>query len=177
MARQGFAVLAPILPISAATPSPAELDHRRVVLNAAIDHISDGMPVTGVGHSLGAAALLLCAGATGRTIDGSIVRQAAHHQLSRLTLLGPALDFFQSEDAFLGVAAKVHAWVGDLDPITSAATALEMVEDQRSAAMQVTVVPGAGHFAFMDQPPPGVTEASFDRAALAAMIAGSLAHE
>tara|TARA_R110000796_G_scaffold41132_4_gene101726 strand:- start:20250 stop:20654 length:405 start_codon:yes stop_codon:yes gene_type:complete len=77
--------------------------------------------VVGVGHSLGAAALLALAGGQIWLAAGRHVEIVPDGRLTRLVLLTPPMGFFQVEGALDAVQTPILAWAGSRDSITPAA--------------------------------------------------------
>ena len=78
-------------------------------------------------------------------------------------LLAPAAGWFAAPGALAGVRAPMRVYAGSADTVTPVA----QVEVLRTAPgpVDLRVVPGAGHFGFMNTLPPGVPEdPAFDRA-------------
>ncbi|MFI5977782.1 alpha/beta hydrolase [Streptomyces sp. NPDC051452] len=75
----------------------------------------------------------------------------------------PAAGWFAAPGALDAVTAPMLVFAGERDTVTP----VEQANHLKSASAQVDlrVVPGAGHFSYMDTPPPGTVEdEGFDRA-------------
>jgi len=119
--------------------------------------------------------LLALAGAQLWTRAGRRVALEGAQRLDRLALLTPATDFFRVPGALEGVRIPILAWAGTKDEITPAPQA-EFLRDAIGARASVVIrlVEGAGHFSFMDTPPPGMTEPLPDRDTFLAGLAGQV---
>lgn len=120
-------------------------------------------PVVVVGHSIGGWAGLCLAGATPRGRDGRPLDVAREPRVSRLVLFAPATGWFAAPGALDAVKAPTLVYAGELDTITPVEQAVRL--KGAPAQVDLRVVPGAGHFSFMNAPPPGMAEAEgFDHA-------------
>lgn len=90
--------------------------------------------------------------------SGQRVDIASDSQLTRLALLAPPTKFFQAPGALDAVQVPILAWVGSKDSITPLQTKwlADAMRDRQTVDVHVT--DGAGHFSFMDLPPPQTTE-------------------
>jgi pimeloyl-ACP methyl ester carboxylesterase len=119
--------------------------------------------VTVVGHSIGGWAGLCLAGATPWGRDGKPLEVPREPRVSRLALYAPAVGWFAAPGALDAVTATMLVYAGDNDTITPVEQI--MLVKNAAAPVDLRVVPGAGHFSFMDTPPPGTAETEgFDRA-------------
>lgn len=161
LVKSGFTVVAPHFErLTSPMPSETDLILRAKRLSLALDaFVQPGTTVAGVGHSIGAATLIALAGAQMWLGPGRRVNIAPDNRLSRLALLAPPTGFFQAPGALDAVRVPILAWVGSEDSITPAAQiewqAHAMSDRQR---VDLRITEGAGHFSFMDQPPPQTTE-------------------
>ncbi|MCX5743101.1 MAG: alpha/beta hydrolase [Proteobacteria bacterium] len=179
LADRGCTVVAPhferlVSPI----PTETQLLLRARRLRLALDSVAHpGLPVAGIGHSLGAAMLLALAGAKGWTFARQRLAIARDDRLddrlARLALFAPATDFFLAPGALDDVQATILAWAGTNDTITPLRHA-ELLKDARGAHVEVRVVDGAGHFSFMNTPPPQMPEPLVDRDAFLASLASDV---
>ena len=97
---------------------------------------------------------------------GQRVNIAANARLTRLALLAPPTGFFQAPGALETVRIPLLAWVGSADRITPPAQTEWLAQAMRSwLAVDIRITRGAGHFSFMDQPPPQVVEPLQDKQA------------
>lgn len=161
LAARGFAVAAPRFE-RMTSPHPTEpmllLRARR--LRLALDLVAKpGMACVGVGHSIGAAALLALAGGNLWLAPTRPLPIAKDERLARLALLAPATGFFRGPGGLDAVTTPVAVWSGALDTMTPPAHA-ELVREAIGdrAPVEVRVVEGAGHFTFMHAPPPHVVD-------------------
>jgi pimeloyl-ACP methyl ester carboxylesterase len=132
--------------------------------------------VTGIGHSIGASTLLGLAG--GRMwLDASGPMPIDHEpRLVRLALLAPAAGFFMAPGALERIDVPVLAIGASQDTVTPPAqTEFLSRELAGRVPVEMRIVQGAGHFSFMDQPPPHVNDPLPDRGAFLERLADDLA--
>jgi hypothetical protein len=154
-------------------PTEPELDVRARRHQLAFEEIArQGIPAAGVGHSIGAVMMVMLAGGVAWTMPGRPARVPTEKRLQRLALMAPASDFFRGPDALEAVRVPIRAWVGGKDSITppAGAEALKMCLAGK-AEMEMRVVADAGHFSFMNVPPPHATETLPDRDAFLRQLA------
>jgi len=174
LAERGCVVVAPhFARLPSAIPTLADLQLRARRMRLALDTVdAAALPVAGVGHSLGASTLLAFAGAQAWTILRERVPVAPIERLDRLALMAPATDFFRAPGALDGVRTPILAWAGAADTI---ATPEQVRLIERCLAPRVPaetrVIDGAGHFSFMNQLPPHITDTFPDREAFLAGLA------
>jgi alpha-beta hydrolase superfamily lysophospholipase len=161
LAARGFAVAAPRFErMTAPHPTEPMLLLRARRLSLALDLVAPpGVPAVGVGHSIGAATLLALAGGNLWLAPTRPLPIAKDDRLARLALLAPATGFFRGPGGLDAVTTPIALWAGALDAMTPPAHAefvREAVGDR--APVEVRVVDGAGHFTFMDAPPPHVVD-------------------
>jgi pimeloyl-ACP methyl ester carboxylesterase len=85
--------------------------------------------------------------------------------------LAPATDFFRGPGALDTVGTPTFAWVGTNDVVTHPEQARFLQRGLRpSVPIEVRVIEGAGHFSFMNVPPPQTTEPLVDRDAFLAEL-------
>lgn len=157
----GCTVVAPHFErLASTTPTQEELVLRARRLTLALDaFVEPSARVVGVGHSIGAAILVAMAGAQLWLGPGRRVSIAPDGRLSRLALLAPPTGFFQAPAALDPVRLSVLAWVGSADSITPPSQTEWLAGAMRDwNVVDVRVTEGAGHFSFMDVPPPHTTE-------------------
>ncbi|HLP68585.1 MAG TPA: hypothetical protein VK181_13805, partial [Rhizobium sp.] len=177
LADEGMLVVAPHFDMLAApAPTAAVLSERQRRLALAADrHCPSGLPVAGLGHSIGTVALLLLAGAEADTLSGERVRAAEGYPFDRLGLLAPPTDFFRQPGCLSVVKVPVQVWVGDMDTITPPAQAAFLKDAMDGVVpVDIRVVEGAGHFTFMNELPPHIVDAHPDRAAFLRTLAGEV---
>lgn len=163
LAAAGCLVLAPHLPfLPRPVPDANDLNRRLRRLERTLAALApSGRPLLGIGHSLGATILVLMAGGRGQTMMGETV-VAARTDFARLVLLAPAMDFFRAPRALDGVTAPTAVVAGGQDRVAPPAGLLFLAEALPGGAT-VDVDAMAGHFSFMDMPPPGMDEPHPDR--------------
>jgi fermentation-respiration switch protein FrsA (DUF1100 family) len=168
LAAHGALVVAPHFEMLASSiPTEVELMRRCRRLALAVDkYCVHHMPVSGVGHSIGTVVLLIHAGAEASTFLGDRLTFRAERPFDRLVLLAPPTDFFRRPGALAPVKVPVQVWAGGKDTITPPiqSTLLEEVlADQTYVDMRL--VEDAGHFTFMNDLPPNVTDPHPERSA------------
>ncbi|HBS30854.1 MAG TPA: alpha/beta hydrolase [Parvularcula sp.] len=177
LARGGRRVIAPHFDmLASAYPRGEDLSLRARRLELALHALTPPeLPVFGIGHSIGATTLLILAGASARTIGGDIVRLNSRRAFTKLMLLAPATDFFRAPHSLDQISVPIHVWAGTQDAITPPAQAI-FLERELSSRMSVDVrlVEGADHFAFMDHPPPKAASTGGDRARILEAVSGDL---
>lgn len=179
LAERGCTVVAPHferLMSPVVTDSDLLLRARR--LRLALDAFArPGIMVAGVGHSIGATTLLALAGGQVWMRPGHCLSITPDGRLDRLALMTPATGFFQAPGALDAVATPILAWAGTNDTITPPAQAefLKHALGPR-VPIEVRLVPGAGHFSFLNKPPPGIVEPLADREAFLSSLAIDICH-
>lgn len=161
LTESGCTVVAPHFErLASPVPSEADLTLRARRLSLALDaFVQPGTTAAGVGHSIGAATLVALAGAQMWLGPGRRVNIAPDGRLTRLALLAPPTGFFQAPGALDAMRVPILAWAGSEDGITPPAQTewlAHAMSDWQTVDVRVTA--GAGHFSFMDQPPPQTTE-------------------
>jgi pimeloyl-ACP methyl ester carboxylesterase len=170
LAASGCAIAAPhFARMTSPIPTNVGLLLRVRRLRLALESIArPALPVAGVGHSIGAAMLLALAGGHIWMRPGAPLaippEDRLHDRLDRLALMAPATGFFRAPAALDAVRTPILAWAGTNDTITPPAQA-QLLADVIGPRVPVTlrVAEGAGHFSFMDNPPPQTTEPLADR--------------
>ena len=159
LAEHGCTVIAPYFDrLLSPTTSEDDLLLRARRLRASLDHAAKGgVPVAGVGHSIGAAMLLALAGARVWMRNGNRLTIEPDPRIDRLALLAPATEFFSAPGALDAVTTPILAWAGGADVVTPPAQAQRLERELGSRiAVDVRVTPGADHFSFMNALPPTV---------------------
>lgn len=166
LVRHGNTIVAPHFEmLKTAVPLKAELDERIEIMDAAIAcHAVEKRPLVGIGHSIGAVALLAMAGGQGQTLAGAPFSAKHPIQFKRLALLAPPTGFFRKPDALHDVNSAVDVWVGAKDTITPPDQALFLKSAlQGQVSINVHIDDEAGHFTFMNELPPGIADTHPDR--------------
>ena len=161
--------------LKSAVPEKAELDERIEILAAALAYNApEGLPLVGIGHSIGAVALLAMAGGRGETLASDQFVSEAPIQFRRLALLAPPTGFFRRPDALHDVVTTIKVWVGAKDTITPPDQALFLQSALRGqVTVNVQIDEDAGHFTYMNELPPGIVDTHPDRST----FLGSLSEE
>jgi len=176
LADAGCTVVAPHFERMASPfPTQEELTLRARRLSLVLDaYAQPGVIVTGVGHSIGASTLLSLCGAQMWLGPGRRVAIEQDERLTRLALLTAPLGFFQAPGALDAVRVPLQVWAGSEDTITLASQAQWLAEaladirqDAQSGGQPVDlrIASAAGHFSFMDMPPPNAVETVPDKEA------------
>jgi pimeloyl-ACP methyl ester carboxylesterase len=167
LAADGCRVIAPHFErLSVPAPNAATLCLRARRLRQALDaFVPVGLPVAGVGHSIGTTMLLALVGAQAWTIAAEQVTIAPDERIDRLALLAPATDFFRAPGALAAVHTPILAWAGSEDMITPVAQADYLAQALAAQTrVELRVIDGASHFSFMHTLPPQVVDTLPDRA-------------
>ena len=96
-------------------------------------------------------------------------------RLARLVVLAPPTGFYGAPGALDGMHVPVMAWAGTEDAITPTDQA-KFFRDAlgNRVPLDLRVAEGAGHYSFMNVPPPGTTEPLADRDAFLEHLAGEI---
>ncbi len=177
LAARGWGVVAPHFErLLGPEPTEEALLLRARGLRVALDSVAGpGVRVVGVGHSIGATMLLALAGGRVWMREGRCLSIEPEERIQELALMAPATGFFQAPGALERVRGPVLVWAGTEDRITPVAQAEFLVRalEGRGGA-ELRVVEGAGHFSFMNVPPPQVVEPLADREGFLARLAGGV---
>ena len=177
LATLGCRVIAPHFDhLPSPLPSGPELRERCRRLQTAAAELADrAAPAIGVGHSIGAALLLALAGADLETVDGERLSPGISRRLERLALMAPPADFFRRPGALRALTIPIGIWAGGRDTVTPPGQGLYL-RDALSlhAPVEIHVEDEAGHFSFMDEPPPGVPDTHPDRAGFLSALADAV---
>jgi len=168
LAESGCTVVAPHFQrLASRIPSEAELSLRARRLCLAADAFTPpGATLVGIGHSIGATTLIALAGGQMWWGPGRRADIATDGRLVRLGLLAPPTGFFRAPGALDAVNVPMRAWVGSEDTITPPAQSEWLAQALRGRqTVSVRVIDDAGHFSFMDQPPPQSIEPLQDKQA------------
>ncbi len=157
----GCTVIAPHFErLLAPRPTEQELLMRARRLKLALESLAPaGLPAVGVGHSIGTTMLLALAGGHVWIAPGKRLPIVPVEGIARLALLAPATAFFLAPGALDAVKAPILAWVSTNDVVTPPEQA-DFLKRTLGARVPVEVRPvqDAGHFSFMNTPPPGSIE-------------------
>lgn len=168
LVEAGYTVVAPHFErLLSSAPTENEFQRWARRLTLALNSVAQpGSKIVGLGHSMGAAALLALAGGQVWLGVGHSIEIEPDNRLERLVLLTPPTGFFQARGALDAVQTPILAWAGSKDAITppDQLNVLEKGLHDR-LPLEVRVTEGAGHFSFMDLPPPDSVELLPDRQA------------
>ena len=96
-------------------------------------------------------------------------------RVGKLVLLAPATRFFQAPGALDDVRTPILAWACTKDTVTPPSQTEFLKQTlQGRVPIDVRMERGAGHFSFMNVPPPNIEESHGDRDALLARLANSV---
>ncbi len=168
LVNHGNMVIAPHFEmLKTAVPEKSELDERIKIMDAAIKrHALRTLPLVGIGHSIGAVALLTMAGGKGETLAGDQFVLERPIQFNGLALFAPPTGFFRRPGALHDVGTPVEIWVGAKDTITPPAQALFLKSAlDGQVTINVHIDEEAGHFTYMNELPPGLVDTHPDRSA------------
>ena len=174
LAKQGCMIVAPHFEmLASAVPTKAETDRRLQRLRASAHEVApQRLPIMGIGHSIGTGILLLLAGGEGETRAGERLVVESKLTFSRLALLAPTADFFRRPGALSAVDVPIRIWAGGRDCITPPDQALFLKEAlQTQSPVDISIDEQAGHFTYMDELPPQLSEPHPDRRTFLATLA------
>ncbi len=177
LADAGCSVLAPHFErLASPFPTQQELLLRARRLALALDAFATpGAPVAGVGHSIGASSLLAMSGAALWLGPGARVPIPHDPRLGLLCLVTAPLGFFQAPEALTQVRVPLQVWAGGQDNITVASQAQWLAQTlPASVSVDLRLVADAGHFSFMDSPPPHAVETVTDKVGFLREFAGEV---
>lgn len=163
LAEQGLTVIAPQFGrLANSLVGTQELAQRFQRLEQAFDLANQyqqktDKSVAALGHSLGATMLIGLAGGHLWTRDKSKVDARITRQIDAMVLLAPALDFFRAPGALSDLNTSVQVWAGSRDSVTPA-TSVGLLERALGSRCRTAIIDGAGHFSFMDEPPPHIVD-------------------
>lgn len=163
--------------ISSSIPNKIDLDDRIQQSDALIERYArDDQPLIGIGHSIGATILLALAGGEGETHDGAKLLVGSKWKFGHLALLTPPADFFRRPGALRSIHVPTRIWAGAKDVITPPEQALFLEQTLREhTQVDIRFNDQAGHFTYMDHPPPHAPEPHPDRDSFLAALAGEVA--
>ncbi len=178
LAKEGCYVVAPhfsrlVSPI----PNESDLLLRARRLCLALDSVNPALRVIGVGHSIGATMLLALAGGQAWMDPDRQLCIKSDSRLSKLVLLAPALDFFRAPGALAAVHKPISVWYGTEDKITPSIQG-EVLKQGVPANTQIesNLIKGAGHFSFMNELPPQVTDSLLNREEFLSLLTDKVCH-
>jgi len=177
LAADGAIVMAPHFARLLPPNVPAEdLEMRARRMRLALDAaVQPGLPVAGVGHSIGASMLLALAGGQMWTRGGEQLAIEPDARLERIVMLAPPTGFFRAPGALDAVRAPIMAWAGTADDVTPPAQVAFLRDTLGDRVpFETRMVEGAGHFSFMDQTPRGASEPHPDQPAFVAELADEI---
>lgn len=166
LAEQGCTVIAPHFErLTSSMVSDDDLRLRGRRLNIALDALSPpGLRVAGVGHSIGTTMLIALAGGRVWMRRGDPLALERCPRLDKLALFTPATGFFKFPGSLDAVRTQIMAWAGTYDTITPQSHAEFLAHTLGDRVpVDIRIVEGAGHFSFMNVPPPHTTEPLRDR--------------
>jgi pimeloyl-ACP methyl ester carboxylesterase len=175
LAGRGCTVVAPHMAMMGVeAPRAGDLLSRLRRLAVAADAFGlSGLPIAGVGHSIGAALMLTLAGGRPWTLGEGPLDWQRRIGFEKLALITPATDFFGAPGALDAVRAPILAFAGSADTRTPPAK-VESLHATIGPEVEVRVAEGAGHFTFMSELPPGIDDPHPDRARFLADFARDL---
>jgi pimeloyl-ACP methyl ester carboxylesterase len=177
VAALGCTVIAPQFDILTSwVPSKAELEKRVRRLEAsAARYFKAELPIIGIGHSIGTVTLLALAGAEAQTLAGDTVMSGSKLNFDRLALFAPPTDFFRRPGALKSVQVPIRIWVGAKDSITPPAQAQFLKEVlSLQGPIDICLDEEAGHFSYMDELPPNITDSHPNRSQFLASLANDV---
>lgn len=156
--------------LAAPRASVAEMEGRIAIMAGALAEANPALPLYGVGHSLGGALLIGFAGAD--MWHGPGTRLAVPHQprLVKVAALAPPVEFFLAPGAAEKLAVPLLLRSAGQDAITTPLSHRAFAARLRIPA-DFAVEPLAGHFSYMDVPPPGSGDSLPDGDAFRARVA------
>lgn len=173
----GYTVIAPHFErLASPVPHEEELIRRTRRLSLALDFFAQyDTRVVGVGHSIGATILVAMAGGDMWLKSGNRVDIKTDERLTRLALLAPPTGFFRAPNALNAIKLPLLVWVGSEDTVTPPIQTewfAQAIRDWNIADVHITE--GAGHFSFMDNPPPQTIEPLADKQAFLQQYADAI---
>jgi hypothetical protein len=177
VAGLGCTVIAPHFDmLISLVPTKEELDRRVRRLEAsAAEYFKTDRPLVGLGHSIGAVALLALAGGEAQTLAGDTVISGSKLQFDRLALFAPPTEFFRQPGALKSVRVPIRIWVGAKDSITPPAQAQFLKEAlSLQGPIDISLDEEAGHFSYMDELPPNITDSHPNRSTFLASLANDV---
>jgi pimeloyl-ACP methyl ester carboxylesterase len=180
LTQQGCLVIAPQFErLSSARPTSNELLIRtniiRTGLSSAASTQTLELPLVGIGHSIGAALLLALAGAQMWMNEREQLDIGAPLPIAKLVLMAPAAGYFQAPGALDALSIPMQVFAGSNDLITPPDQAIKLKEQLHGkASVDLRIKEGAGHFSFMNSPPPHIPEPLSNRAVFLDEVANAI---
>jgi pimeloyl-ACP methyl ester carboxylesterase len=177
VAALGCTVIAPHFDmLTPLVPSKVELDKRvRRLEAAALEYFKADLPIVGIGHSIGAVSLLALAGGEAQTLAGDTVISGSKLKFDRFALFAPPTDFFRRPGALKSVRVPIRIWVGAKDSITPPAQAQFLKEVlSLQGPIDICLDEEAGHFSYMHELPPNITDSHPNRSKFLASLANDV---
>ncbi len=162
--------------LTSMVPTKEELDNRVRRLEASAEqYFKADLPIVGIGHSIGAVTLLALAGGEAQTLAGDTVISGSKLNFDRLALFAPPTYFFRRSGALKSVRVPIRIWVGAKDSITPPAQA-QFLKEVLSLQGQIDICldEEAGHFSYMDELPPNITDSHPNRSKFLASLANDV---
>ncbi len=172
LAADGLTVIAPHFDMMPMTPAAADLETRIAGAESALSQAPAGVPVVGIGHSIGGVILLIMAGAKATTLAGEAVAPGSH-DFARLVTLASPTGFFRRPGALDSVRVPVSVRSGALDTLTAPEQAEFLASTLADATL--TIDADAAHFTYMNDLPPQTPDPHPDRAGFLKALAAELA--
>lgn len=178
VAQQKCTIIAPHFEmLTSLNPSKEELDWRikqlEMVLNL-YSTVDDA--VVGIGHSIGATLLLALAGGKAVTLSGHRIGSGATWKFKRIVLLAPPVGYFLHPGALQSIDAQVYLRNGIKDTITPFSKAILLKETfEKHVEIKFLLDEEAGHFSYMDEPPPQTKDSQPNRKIFLANLARDIA--
>ena len=177
VAARGCTVIAPHFDLlTSMVPTKEELDKRVRRLEASAEQcFKADLPIVGVGHSIGSVTLLALAGGEAQTLAGDTVIPRSKLKFDRLALFAPPTDFFRRASALKSVRVPMRIWVGAKNSITPPAQARFLKEVlSLQEPIDICLDEEAGHFSYMDELPPNITDSHPNRGKFLASLANDV---
>ena len=167
VAKHGCLTVAPHFNMLLSTvPTIDELNTRIHKLELALKRYSRaGLPIIGIGHSLGCVLLLTLAGANARTLSGLQVISNSKLSFGKLALFAPPVAFFGYPGALKSIdTPSIYLRAGNKDTITPPDQILMFKKSlEIKTKVEFVLDENAGHFSYMDELPPNVEDVQPDR--------------
>ena len=177
VAALGCTVVAPNFEmLTSLVPTKDELDKRVRRLEAsAVEYFKADLPIVGIGHSIGTVTLLALAGGEAQTLVGDTAMSGSKLKFDRLALFAPPTDFFRQPGALKSVRLPIRIWVGAKDSITPPVQAQFLKEVlSLQGPIDICIDDEAGHFSYMDELPPNITDSHPNRSKFLASLANDV---